>query len=63
MCALPAWGLLDMLLSCGLRATEVANLQVGGCLLGYGQASLVLRHGKARKQREVFSSSRHLRRT
>ena len=54
VCAIRAWALFDMLLSSGLRATEVADLQVGSYLLGYGQASLVVRHGKGRKQREVF---------
>ena len=46
--------LLDTLLSSGLRASEVASLQAGDCLLGYGQASLVVRQGKGDKQREVF---------
>jgi site-specific recombinase XerD len=47
--------LLDTLLSSGLRASEVASLQVRDCLLGYGQASLVVRQGKGDKQREVLS--------
>lgn len=47
-------GPLDTLLSSGLRASEVASLQVRDCLLGYGQASLVVRQGKGDKQREVF---------
>ena len=46
--------LLDTLLSSGLRASEVASLRVRDCLLGYGQASLVVRQGKGDKQREVF---------
>jgi integrase/recombinase XerD len=49
-----SWALLDTLLSSGLRASEVAALRVGDCLLGYGQASLVVRQGKGGKQREVF---------
>lgn len=52
--AIRAWALLDTLLSSGLRASEVAALRVGDCLLGYGQASLVVRQGKGGKQREVF---------
>ncbi len=52
--AIRAWALLDTLLSSGLRASEVASLRVGDCLLGYGQASLVVRQGKGGKQREVF---------
>jgi site-specific recombinase XerD len=52
--AIRAWALLDTLLSSGLRASEVAALRVGDCLLGYGQASLVVRQGKGRKTREVF---------
>jgi site-specific recombinase XerD len=52
--AVRAWALLDTLLSSGLRASEVAALRVGDCLLGYGQASLVVRQGKGDKQREVF---------
>ena len=49
-----AWALLDTLLSSGLRASEIAALRVGDCLLGYGQASLVVRQGKGSKTREVF---------
>ena len=52
--AVRSWALLDTLLSSGLRASEVAALQVGDCLVGYGQASLVVRQGKGGKQREVF---------
>jgi len=52
--AVRAWALLDTLLSSGLRAAEIAALRVGDCLLGYGQASLVVRQGKGNKQREVF---------
>ncbi len=52
--AVRAWALLDALLSSGLRASEVAALGVGDCLLGYGQASLVVRNGKGGKKREVF---------
>jgi integrase len=52
--AVRSWALLDTLLSSGLRASEVASLRVGDCLLGYGQASLVVRQGKGDKQREVF---------
>lgn len=52
--AVRSWALLDTLLSSGLRASEVAALQVRDCLLGYGQASLVVRRGKGGKQREVF---------
>jgi len=52
--AVRSWALLDTLLSSGLRASEVASLRVGDCLLGYGQASLVVRQGKGSKQREVF---------
>jgi len=52
--AVRAWALLDTLLSSGLRASEVAALQVRDCLLGYGQASLVVRQGKGGKTREVF---------
>jgi len=57
--AIRSWALLDTLLSSGLRASEVAFLRVGDCLLGYGQGSLVVRQGKGRKQREVFSSPRN----
>ena len=52
--AVRAWALLDTLLSSGLRASEVAAHRVSDCLLGYGQASLVVRQGKGGKQREVF---------
>ncbi len=52
--AVRSWALLDTLLSSGLRASEVSALHVRDCLLGYGQASLVVRHGKGSKQREVF---------
>ncbi len=52
--AIRGWALLDTLLSSGLRASEVASLRVGDCLLGYGQASLVIRQGKGSKIREVF---------
>lgn len=52
--AIRAWALLDTLLSSGLWASEVAALRVGDCLLGYGQASLVVRQGKGGKQRDVF---------
>jgi integrase/recombinase XerD len=54
--AVRAWALLHTLLSSGLRASEAADLRVGDCLLGYGQASLVVRQGKGGKQREVFIS-------
>jgi integrase/recombinase XerD len=52
--AVRAWALLDTLLSSGLRASEVAALRVRDCLLGYGQSSLSVRHGKGDKAREVF---------
>ncbi len=52
--AIRAWALLDTLLSSGLRASEVAALRVGDCLLGYGQSSLVVQNGKGGKHREVF---------
>jgi integrase/recombinase XerD len=49
--AVRSWALLDTLLSSGLRASEVASLRVGDCLLGYGQSLLVVRQGKGDKQR------------
>lgn len=52
--AVRSWALLDTLLSSGLRASEVAALRVGDCLLGYGQSSLVVQNGKGSKTREVF---------
>ncbi len=52
--AVRAWTLLDTLLCSGLRASEIAALRIGDCLLGYGQSALVVRHGKGNKQREVF---------
>ena len=52
--AVRSWIFLDTLLSSGLRASDVADLRVGDCLLGYGQTSLVVRQGKGDKQREVF---------
>ncbi len=52
--AVRAWALLDTLLSTGLRASEVAALRVEDCLLGYGQASLLVQNGKGGKTREVF---------
>jgi site-specific recombinase XerD len=61
--AVREWALLDTLLSSGLRAAEVAALAISDCLLGYGQASLLVRHGKGEKAREVFISEdlkRHL---
>jgi integrase/recombinase XerD len=48
------WALLDTLLSSGLRASEVAALAISDGLLGYGQASLLVRDGKGHKAREVF---------
>lgn len=53
-----AWALLDTLLSSGLRASEAASLRVGDCLLGYGQASLVVRQGKGEKSREGLHPGR-----
>ena len=44
--AVRSWALLDTLLSSGLRASEVAALRVGDCLLGYGQSSLIVQNGK-----------------
>jgi site-specific recombinase XerD len=61
--AVREWALLDTLLSSGLRAAEVAALCISDALLGYGQASLLVRHGKGDKAREVFISEdlkRHL---
>jgi site-specific recombinase XerD len=52
--AVRSWALLDALLSSGLRASEIASLELRDCLLGYGQASLVVRQGKGSRQREVF---------
>ena len=52
--AVRAWAFLDTLLSSGLRAPEVAALRIGDCLLGYGETSLVVRHRKSYKEREVF---------
>jgi integrase/recombinase XerD len=52
--AVRSWALLDTLLSSGLRASEVAVLQIRDCLLGYGQSALLVRQGKGNKQREVF---------
>ncbi len=52
--AVREWALLDTLLSSGLRASEVAALRVGDCLLGYGQSSLIVQNGKGGKTREVF---------
>ena len=52
--AVRSWALLDTLLSSGLRASEIASLELRDCLLGYGQASLVVRQGKGSRQREVF---------
>jgi len=45
--AVREWALLDTLLSSGLRASEIAGLRVGDCLLGCGQASLIVQNGKA----------------
>lgn len=56
--AVRAWVLLDTLLSSGLRASEVAALRVADCLLGYGQAALLVRQGKGSKRREVFHPPR-----
>jgi integrase/recombinase XerD len=61
--AVREWALLDTLLSSGLRAAEVAALCISDALLEYGQASLLVRHGKGDKAREVFISEdlkRHL---
>ncbi len=41
-----SWAILDTLLGSGLRASELASLQIADCLLGYGQASLLVRNGK-----------------
>jgi len=53
--------LLDTALSSGLRASEVAALRVEGCLLGYGQSSLIVQNGKGGETREVFIAE-HLKR-
>jgi integrase/recombinase XerD len=62
--AVREWALLDTLLSSGLHAAEVAALAISDCLLGYiRQASLLVRHGKGDKAREVFileDLNRHL---
>jgi site-specific recombinase XerD len=61
--AVRSWAILDTLLSSGLRASEVAALRVGDCLLGYGQSSLIVQNGKGGKTREVFIAEdlkRHL---
>ena len=61
--AVRSWALLDTLLSSGLRASEIAALRVGDCLLGYGQSSLIVQNGKGGKRREVFIAEdlkRHL---
>jgi site-specific recombinase XerD len=70
--AIRSWALLDTLLSSGLRASEVAGLRLGDCLLGYGQSALVVRQGKGGKTRArgedvsndapVFTGQRVLRR-
>jgi site-specific recombinase XerD len=60
--AVRSWTLLDTLLSSGLRASEVASLQVRDCLLGYGQSALLVRQGKGSRQRES-SSHRSSKRT
>ena len=52
--AVREWALLDTLLSSGLRASEAAALVISDCLLGYGQASLLVQNGKGHKAREVF---------
>lgn len=54
MTAIRSWALLDTLPSSGLRASGVAALRVGDCLLGYGQASLAVPQGKGGKQRGSF---------
>ncbi len=46
MTAVRSCALLDTLLSSGLRAPEIASLRVADCLLGYGQAALLVRQGK-----------------
>jgi hypothetical protein len=45
--AVRLWVLLDTVLPFGIRASEVDSIRVGDCLRGHGQASLVLRQGKA----------------
>ena len=44
--AVRSWAFLDSVLSSGLRASEVATLHVGDCMLGYGQTSLIVQNGK-----------------
>ena len=61
--AVRSWAFLDSVLSSGLRASEVATLHVGDCMLGYGQTSLIVQNGKGSEAREVFISDelkRHL---
>ncbi len=41
-------------LGSGLRSSEIAPVQVGGCLHGYHKASLLVGQGKGGKAREVF---------
>lgn len=37
------WAAIDILTSAGLRASEVANLRAGDCLIGYRKSALFVR--------------------
>lgn len=47
------WAAIDILTSSGLRASEVANLRCGDCLIGYRKSSLYVRPSKWGKTRYV----------
>ncbi len=51
--AIREWAAIDILTSAGLRASEVANLRCGDCLIGYGKSALYVREGKWGKSRLV----------
>lgn len=47
------WLIIQLAIFSGLRVSEIANLKVTDCFIGYGRAELVVRCGKGKKQRVV----------
>ena len=50
--------IIELALGTGLRVSEISNLKLNDLALGKGQNSLIVRHGKGDKQRQVQFSSR-----
>lgn len=48
------WMIIDLGLSAGLRASEIANLKVKNLFIGYGEESIFIEKSKGEKSRNVF---------